>query len=319
LGDIIRAKRYQKPFSYRRSQVSRIISAKLKGGSIMKEKNIYMAKETMKSAMKKGPWRLALIIGAILVVFLFFSPWVKVGAGERGVVLNFGAVQDNVLGEGLHFRIPIMQQVVLMDVKVQKAVTDAASASSDLQDVTSSVALNYHIVPDKANVVYQTLGIDFKNRIIDPAIQEVMKAVSARYTAEELITKRAAVSEAMRENLAGRLREYNIAVDAFSIVSFSFSKVFTEAIEAKQTAEQLALKSKRDLERIKIEAEQKVTAAKAEAESLRLQKENISLDLIELRKVEANLKAIEKWNGILPQVTGGGAVPFIGVGEIQKR
>jgi regulator of protease activity HflC (stomatin/prohibitin superfamily) len=212
-----------------------------------------------------------------------------------------------------------MQKIALMDVKVQKAVTDAASASSDLQDVTSSVALNYHVVPDKANVVYQTLGIQFKDRIIDPAIQEIMKAVSAKYTAEELITKRAAVSEAMRENLAERLLEYNIAVDAFSIVSFSFSQVFTEAIEAKQTAEQLALKSKRDLERIKIEAEQKVTAAKAEAESLRLQRANISRDLIELRKVEANLKAIEKWNGILPQVTGGGAVPFIGVGEIQKR
>ena len=285
----------------------------------MKEKDIYMAKESMKSAMKKGPLRLALIIGAILVFLLFLSPWVKVGAGERGVVLNFGAVQKNVLGEGLHFRIPIMQEVIPIDVKVQKAVTDAASASADLQDVTSSVALNYHVVPDKANVVYQTLGIDFKNRIIDPAIQEVMKAVSARYTAEELITKRAAVSEAMRENLAERLLNYNIAVDAFSIVSFSFSKVFTEAIEAKQTAEQLALKSKRDLERIKIEAEQTVTAARAEAESLRLQKENISLDLIELRKVEANLKAIDKWNGILPQVTGGGAVPFIGVGETKKR
>ena len=285
----------------------------------MKEKDIYMATETMKSAMKKGPLRLALIIGAILVFLLWLSPWVQVGAGERGVVLNFGAVQKNVLGEGLHFRIPIMQEVIPMDVKVQKAVTDAASASADLQDVTSSVALNYHVVPDKANVVYQTLGIDFKNRIIDPAIQEVMKAVSARYTAEELITKRAAVSEAMRENLAERLLNYNIAVDAFSIVSFSFSKVFTEAIEAKQTAEQLALKSKRDLERIKIEAEQTVTAARAEAESLKLQKENISLDLIELRKVEANLKAIDKWNGILPQVTGGGAVPFIGVGETKKR
>ncbi len=285
----------------------------------MNEKDIYMAKEAMKTAMTKGPLRLALIIGAMLIVFLYLSPWVKVGAGERGVVLNFGAVQENVLGEGLHFRIPVMQQVVLMDVKVQKAVTDAASASSDLQDVTSSVALNYHLVPDKANVVYQTLGVDFKNRIIDPAIQEVMKAVSARYTAEELITKRAAVSEAMRENLSERLRAFNIAVDAFSIVSFSFSKVFTEAIESKQTAEQLALKSKRDLERIKIEAEQKVTAATAEAESLRLQRANISLDLIELRKVEATIRAIEKWNGILPQVTGGGAVPFIGVGEIQKR
>ena len=289
----------------------------------MDEQDVYRAKdatkEAMQSAMKKGPLRLVLIIIVIMFVFLFFRPWVQVGAGERGVVLNFGAVQDTVLDEGLHFRMPIMQKIAIMDVKVQKAVTDAASASSDLQDVTSSVALNYHVVPDKANVVYQTLGVEFKDRIIDPAIQEVMKAVSARYTAEELITKRAAVSEAMRENLAERLLNYNIAVDAVSIVAFSFSRVFTEAIESKQTAEQLALKAKRDLERIKIEAEQTVTAAKAEAESLRLQRANISKDLIELRKIEANLKAIEKWNGILPQVTGAGAVPFIGVGEIQKR
>src|SRR4030066_1762447 len=296
---------------------------KLKGGCIMDEQDVYRAKEAtkaaMQSAMKKGPLRLVLIIVAILMVFLFFRPWVQVGAGERGVVLNFGAVQDTVLNEGLHFRVPIQQKVAIMDIKVQKAVTDAASASSDLQDVTSSVALNYHVVPDKANVVYQTLGVEFKERIIDPAIQEVTKAVSARYTAEELITKRAAVSEAMRETLAERLIPHNIAVDGVSIVAFSFSKIFTEAIESKQTAEQLALKAKRDLDRIRIEAEQKITAAKAEAESLRLQRANISTDLIELRKIEANLKAIDKWNGILPQVTGGGAVPFIGLGDTPKR
>jgi len=286
----------------------------------MDERDVYRAKETLQSAMKKGgPMRWVLIIGIILVLFLFFRPWVQVGAGERGVVLNFGAVQENVLGEGLHFRVPIMQRVAKMDVKVQKAVTDAVSASSDLQDVTSSVVLNYHVIPDKANVVYQTIGVEFKERVIDPAIQEVMKAVSAKYTAEELITKRPAVSEAMRLSLAERLLVHNISADAVSIVAFSFSRVFSEAIEAKQTAEQLAFKAKRDLERIRIEAEQKVTAAKAEAESLRLQRANISTDLIELRKIEANLKAIEKWNGILPQVTGGGAVPFIGVGEIQKR
>jgi regulator of protease activity HflC (stomatin/prohibitin superfamily) len=263
--------------------------------------------------------RLLLIIGAILFFFLFLHPWVQIGAGERGVVLNFGAVQKDVLGEGLHFRIPIMQKIARVDVKVQKAETDAAAASSNLQDVSSKVAINYHIIPDKSNIVYQTIGIDFKERIIDPAVQEVVKAVTARYTAEELITKRSAVSDAMRATLTERLLVYNIAVDAFSIVGFSFSKIFMEAIESKQTAEQLALKANRDLDRIKIEAEQKITAARAEAESLRLQRANISPDLIELRKIEANLKAIDKWNGILPQVTGGGAVPFIGVGDIQKR
>ncbi|OPY92955.1 MAG: SPFH domain / Band 7 family protein [Syntrophaceae bacterium PtaU1.Bin231] len=261
----------------------------------------------------------ALVAAAVLVFVLFSKPWVTVGPGQRGVLLNFGAVQNVVLDEGLHFRVPIMQEIVLMDVKVQKAVTDTVAASADLQDVTSTVALNYHLVPDKANVVYQSIGTFFKERIIDPAILEVVKAVTAKYSAEELITKRPQVSEAMRAALSERLREYNIAVDAFSIVAFSFSKVFTEAIEAKQTAEQLALKARRDLERIKIEAEQKITAAKAEAESLRLQRANISADLIELRRIEANLKAIEKWNGILPQVTGGGSVPLIGLGDIKKQ
>ena len=279
----------------------------------------YDVERVIQMAMQKGSFRLILILGIILLIFVFSRPWVQVGAGERGVVLNFGAVQENVLGEGLHFRIPVVQTVALMDVKVQKSLTNAAASSSDLQEVSSEVALNYHIIPDKANVVYQTIGVNFKERIIDPAVQEVVKAVTARYTAEELITKRPAVSEAMRANLSERLLEHNIAVDAFSIVGFSFSKIFMEAIESKQTAEQLALKARRDLERIKIEAEQKITAATAEAESLRLQRANISPDLIELRRIEANLKAIDKWNGILPQVTGGGAVPFIGIGEPSRK
>ena len=281
--------------------------------------DISNAEDSIRKALKKGFWRNILIIGIMLIVLLLFKPWVQIGAGQRGVVLNFGAVQNKVLNEGLHFKIPIMQQVVMMDVRVQKAQTDASSASSDLQDVTLSVALNYHIVPDKANVVYQTIGIEFKDRIIDPAIQEVTKAVSAKYSAEELITKRPSVSTAMKEALSEKLMASNIAVDAVSIVTFSFSKVFMDAIEAKQTAEQHALKAKRDLDRIKIEAEQTIAAATAEAEALRLQKMNISPDLIELRKIEANLKAIDKWNGILPQVTGGGAIPFIGVDELRKK
>ncbi|MDA8122108.1 MAG: prohibitin family protein [Deltaproteobacteria bacterium] len=285
----------------------------------MDDRNVYRASETIQMAMRKGPARLGLIIVAALVLFLFLKPWVQVGAGERGIVLNFGAVQENVLGEGLHLRVPVMQEIVRVDVKVQKAETNAAAASADLQDVSSTVAINYHIIPDKANIVYQSIGIHFKERIIDPAVQEVVKAVTAKYTAEELITKRPAVSDAMKLSLTERLMEHNIAVDAFSIVGFSFSKIFMEAIESKQTAEQLALKAKRDLDRIKIEAEQTVTAAKAEAESLRLQRANISPDLIELRKIEANLRAIEKWNGILPQVTGAGAIPFIGVGEVKKK
>ena len=282
----------------------------------MYERDVDRAKEAVQSLIQS---KTAVIIGAIVVFLILARPWVQVGPGERGIVMNFGAVQKVVLAEGLHFRVPVMQEIVRMDVKVQKALTDADAASSNLQDVSSKVALNYHVIPDKANIVYQNIGIHFKERIIDPAILEVVKAVSARYSAEELITKRPAVSEAMRAALMERLLVHNIAVDAFSITSFNFSKTFIEAIESKQAAEQLALKASRDLDRIKIEAEQKVTAARAEAESLRLQRANISADLIELRKIEANLKAIEKWNGVLPQVTGGGAVPLIGMGDVTRK
>jgi prohibitin 2 len=257
--------------------------------------------------------RAYVIAGAALILVFILHPWVEIGPGHRGVVLNFGAVQKLVLNEGLHFLIPVMQKVAIVNVQIQKATTETVAASSDLQDVTSTLALNYHVLPDMANIVYQSIGVEFKDRVIDPAILEVVKAVSARYTAEELITKRPLVSEEMRQALSERLKNHNITVDAFSIVAFSFSKVFTEAIESKQTAEQLALKAKRDLDRISVEAEQTITAAKAEAEALRLQKANISTDLIELRRIEANLKAIEKWNGVLPQVTGNGGVPLIGL------
>lgn len=271
------------------------------------------------SALKNRSVLVLIIIGVAMLFLIILKPWVEIGAGERGVVLNFGAVQPIVLGEGLHFRIPLQQRIIIMDVKVQKASTDATASSSNLQEVSSTVAINYHIIPDKANVVYQTIGEGYKDRIIDPAVQEVVKAISARYTAEDLITKRSAVSDAMKSTLTERLLIHNIAVDAFSIIEFSFSKIYMDAIESKQTAEQLAMKAERDLERIKIEGEQTITSAKAEAEALRLQRANISTDLLELRKIEATLKAIEKWNGILPQVTGNGAIPFIGVGDIVKK
>jgi regulator of protease activity HflC (stomatin/prohibitin superfamily) len=103
--------------------------------------------------LKKGQFRKLLILGIVLFLLFAFRPWVQIGAGERGVVQNFGAVQGTVLTEGLHFKIPVVQTVILMDVKIQKTMTDAASSSSDLQDVDLSVALNYHIIPDKANLV----------------------------------------------------------------------------------------------------------------------------------------------------------------------
>lgn len=252
------------------------------------------------------------LLALIALVMVLLNPFVIIGAGERGVVLNFGAVQDSVLDEGLHLRVPIMQRVVKMDVKVQKSQTGAESVSKDLQEAHSTIAVNYHVSPSKANWVYQNLGKEYKERIIDPAVQEVVKAITARYTAVELITQRENVRFEIKKLLNERLSSYNILVDDFSIVNFAFSKQFTQAIEAKQAAEQLALKAQRDLERVKIEAEQKVAQARAEAEALRLQKENVTPELVKLRQIEAAMRAIEKWDGHLPRVTAS-AVPFIDV------
>ncbi|MCK9227144.1 MAG: prohibitin family protein [Syntrophorhabdaceae bacterium] len=282
----------------------------------MDPKVVNIVKKTEFTFKKFVKWIVIIIFLVIIVVIV--NPFVIVGPGERGIVLTFGGVQKTVLGEGLHFRVPIMQKIIKIDVRVHKSQTDAESVSKDLQDTHSTIAVNYHIIPEMANWVYQNLGIQYKERIIDPAVQEVVKAITARYTAVELITQRERVRSEIKELLKSRLIGYNINVDDFSIVNFRFSQQFTQAIESKQTAEQFALKAQRDLERIKIEAEQKVTQAKAEAEALRLQKANITPELVKLRQIEASMKAIDKWDGHMPKVTGG-SVPFIDVKSFEKE
>jgi len=271
-----------------------------------------------KTQGNKNLSKVIIIFVIILIIILVLNPFVIVGAGERGVVLTFGAVQKTVFNEGLHLRIPMVQKIVKIDVRVQKSQVDAESVSKDLQDTHSTIAINYHAIPDMASWIYQNLGAQYKERIIDPAVQEVVKAVTARYTAVELITQREKVRSEIKDLLKQRLVGYNIGVDDFSIINFKFSQQFTQAIESKQTAEQFALKAQRDLERIKIEAEQKVTQAKAEAEALRLQKANITPELVSLRQIEASMKAIEKWDGHLPKVTGG-AIPFIDAKALEDQ
>ena len=248
--------------------------------------------------------RVSAALGAIAAVFLAVNSFTVIGAGERGVVFSkFGGVQPGVRGEGLQPKIPFIHSIIPLDVKIHKSETDASASSKDLQTVASRIALNYHIDPSNAWKIYQEVGMSYEERLIDPLVQESVKATSAQFTAEELITRRAEVSNQIKEMLSARLMPRNVIVDEFNIVDFNFSNVFNSAIEDKQRAEQEALKAQRDLERIKIEAEQKITAAQAEAESQRLQRETITDSLLQLR-------AIEKWDGRLPQVAGAG-VPFI--------
>lgn len=267
--------------------------------------------------MKSKAKNIIFAVLGFLVFILILNPLVMIGAGERGIILNFGAVSDDILNEGIHFRVPIMQKIIKMDVKIQKAQTDSDASTKDLQDTKFSIVINYHILPNEVNWIYQNIGIHFKERIIDPAVQEVVKAVSAKYTAEELITQRDKVSKSIKELLKTKLDNYKISVDNFSIVNFSFSQQFTQAIEEKQTAEQKALKALRDLDRIKIEAQQKIEQARADAMELQLKRVQVTDKLIKLREIEAQMMAIEKWDGNLPRVTSG-AMPFLNVDSIKK-
>jgi len=241
---------------------------------------------------------------ALIIVLGTFG---TVGAGERGILLQFGAVQDKVFDEGLYFKIPFIQKVVKMDVKIQKDEVPASASSKDLQVVTSKIALNYHLDPGSVNKIWQEVGRNYNTRIIAPSIQEAVKAVTAKFTAEELITKREEVKEQIKANLTDRLFERSIIVDEFNIIDFEFSPAFNEAIEAKVKAEQLKLKADRDLERIVIEKQQIITAAEGKAQAIRIEAQA----LIANPKV-VELRWIEKWNGEVPQYWGQ-ASPFIGL------
>ncbi|HEX4998566.1 MAG TPA: prohibitin family protein [Terriglobia bacterium] len=248
-------------------------------------------------------------IVAILIIALWLTPFGTIAAGERGVHLRFQAVAG-VKKEGLYFIVPLIDTVQRMDIKIQKEQVEADAASKDLQTVDIVVALNYHVNADRVADIYERVGLGYKERIIDPALQEAVKASAAKFTAEELITKRELVREDIKTQLRQRLMEQDINVDEFNIVNFKFSKVFNEAIENKVTAEQQALAARNKLEQIKFEAEQKVAEAKGKAEAI-----TIESNALRSNPQILELRALEKWNGALPQVTGSGGVPFINLNK----
>lgn len=254
-----------------------------------------------------------LAAAAVVVILLYgFAPFASVPAGHEGVVTLFGKVQSDALDPGLHLINPLAK-VVNIGTRLQKTELEGDAASHDLQQVTTHIALQYHLDEKHVAAFFQQVGPNFEATVIAPQVQETFKAVTARYTAEELITRREDVRAAIRSLLDQKLRELAagaIVVDDFAITNFQFSRNFSAAIEAKQEAEQLALKAKRDLERVQVEAQQKIALAQAEAESLRLQKQEITPDLIKLREIEVQRQAIEKWDGHLPNVSGG-ALPFL--------
>jgi prohibitin 2 len=271
-----------------------------------------------------------IIIAFILVVVVLSASVKIVEAGNRGVLLNFGAVDTTAsLPEGIHFVVPFRDNIIPIEVRTQRITENAAAASNDLQDVSTQVALNYHVDPGTAQILYQQIGFDYANRVITPAIQESVKQISARFNAENLITNRETVKSEIETNIKARLAPYNIIVDALSITEFQFTEQFRRAVEAKVEAEQRALQANNDLRRIEIEAqqaearaigEQQANIARAEgvrqAAVLQAQGEAEAIQIVEaqLRENPRYLEWLktQRWDGVLPLVTGGtGATPFI--------
>ena len=256
----------------------------------------------------------------VLALILVFSSIGIVGAGQRGVLLRFGAVTGDIKNEGLYFKIPFVEQVVLMSTQIQKYSTLSTASSKDLQVVTTEVTLNYQLEAKDVGEIYRTMRQDYEYRVIQPFVQEAVKSVAANFDAEQLITQRPRVKADLQNLLTKRLAQLGIAVVELSITDFRFTQVFQDSIEAKVKAVQQALEAENALKRVGFEAQQAIVKATAEAKGLELQKAQITPQLLELRQIEVQRAAVEKWNGVMPSVvTSGAPVPMLDVFRTQKR
>ncbi|HYW19143.1 MAG TPA: prohibitin family protein [Nodularia sp. (in: cyanobacteria)] len=249
----------------------------------------------------------------LFLITILLTPCVVVNAGERGVLMQFGKVQEIVLGEGIHIIFPIVNTVKKISVRIQKQEISAQASSKDLQDVFTDVALNWHIIPEETNIIFQDIGdeIDIIGKIINPAIEEVLKAVIAKYTAEEIVTKREEVKAGIDNTLTTRLHKYHIVANDISLVHVNFSNKFNEAVEAKQIAEQDAKRSDFIALKAAKEAEAKVNLAKGEAEVNKLLRESLTDEILKRQ-------FIEKWDGKLPLVMSKDAPKLLNMNELLK-
>lgn len=251
-------------------------------------------------------------IGIVIILVIIANCFTVVPGGSTGVVVTLGKISDTVLQEGLHFKVPFVQQINKISNKIQVVEVDAAAVSKDLQTVSSTIAVNFRIGYESSANVFKNIGAHYDQVVLLPAVQESMKSVSAKYTAEELITKRAQVGQEIKEALENKVGSYGIVIENFNIVNFDFTDEFNKAIEAKQVAEQNLIKTKTEQEQAIVVAEanakQQIIAAQAEAEAIaakakaqaeanNLISQSLNPNLIEYEKVN-------KWDGQLPQVSG---------------
>ena len=266
----------------------------------------------MNNKTKVISYGIGFIIGFLLIILI--SSITTVPTGYVGVKTKFGKVQEDVINEGLNLKTPFIEKIVKIDCRTKKIESETGSASKDLQDVKIKVAVNYNVNKDNANKLYQEVGIDYENILVNSSILESIKAVTAQYTAEELITKRQEVSTLMQETLRNKLENRGFNIVGLSITDLTFSEAYNQAIEKKQVAQQNAQKAQYELEQAKIENEKKIENAKAEAEVMRQQNAQITDNTLKLKELEVQEKLVEKWNGQLPTTSLGDNIPMLNIG-----
>jgi regulator of protease activity HflC (stomatin/prohibitin superfamily) len=259
---------------------------------------------------------LAAIITLVIIVIFLSESAVVVQAGHRGIVLYVGAVENRVLGEGFHLITPFVEQVIQLEARTLKFQADASAASNDLQEVQTVIALNYHINPSDANLIYQQLGANYAERIIAPTIQESVKASVAKFNAEELITKRVTAKAVIAQAIRNTLSHRNILVENLFITDFKFSQGFADQIESKVVAFQKYLTEQNNLKAVQVVANQTVVQAQAAARAnvAKATGESQAIKIItgQLRQSPQYLQwqSINRWNGQMPYSLGSGAFPF---------
>jgi len=250
-----------------------------------------------------------IIIATAVLLFVIVAAncFTIVDAGHTGVVVTLGKVNEGVLQEGMHFKLPFVQQVVKIDNRIVKLEVETEAFSKDLQTVATTLAINYRVDTSKSYSIYKNIGANYEAVLVIPAVNEVLKAIVAKYTAEESVTNRALISDGLISGLNDKLNSIGLYVTDVNIINFDFSEAFITAIEEKQVAQQKLLKAETEKQTAitNAEAEAETTRIKAEADAAanKVLSESLTEQIIEYNKVE-------KWNGELPQVTGG-ADPII--------
>jgi regulator of protease activity HflC (stomatin/prohibitin superfamily) len=281
-----------------------------------------MPERTLDAFEFRRPRPRSIGIGILLfIVFvILWGTFVIVPAGHRGVVLWWGSVEKRIMGEGLNFKVPIAERVIKVDVRVQPhPFKEIDAASKEYQMVKLTGMMNFHIDPSFVNDLYQKVGGDFANKVIDPAFNDFVKEVVPIYQITEILPKREDIRKRAMMKLGDNLARYHIIVDDIYFANIRFSPEYEKAVEAKQVAQQQVETQRQVLAQREIEAQQKVATAKGEAESILVvaqgqAKANDALSR-SISPILVQYKGIERWNGILPQVSGG-AVPFIDLGKM---